>query len=516
MWALGETIVQSLVPDQWVTIPLLLLFIICLLLVLKPKNSKNKGLNLPPGPPKFPIIGNLHLLAGKNPHQALFKLANKYGPAMQLQLGSVPTLIISNADMAREIMQTHDADFCSRPECPGPKKLSYGFLDVAFSPQSQYRTEIRKLFSYELLKVKREETLRTARVIEMNKMVQNLTKLASTAVNLNDHVFTAADAILGQVAFGKNYGAKQFKGQRFQDVITDCMNMLDCFTSEDFYPNKVGRFIDIITGNRAKLERCFKNLDGYFEMVIADHLDPKRPQSESEDLVDVLLRLYREGEGEFKLSMNHVKAILMDTFIGGIDTTSVAIEWTMSEMLMHPNVLKKATAEVRSVAGKNSLIEELDIKQLKYIKCIVKEIFRMHPPAPLLLPREAMKSKKIGKERYDVLEKTRIFVNAWAVGRDPAYWTEPEKFYPERFEDSDVEFKGGHFQFIPFASGRRICPGMAMGTNTVTYVVANLLHCFDWDFPEGVKREDVCMEEEGGVTMHKKTPLIVVPTRRVN
>ncbi|CAM8896708.1 unnamed protein product [Rhodiola kirilowii] len=177
MSAIGDAIVQSLVP-QWVTIPLLLLPIICFLL-LKPKNPKNKGLNLPPGPPpKFPIIGNLHLLAGKNPHQALFKLANKYGPnSMQLQLGSVPTLIISDANMAREIMQTHDADFCSRPECPGPKKLSYGFLDVAFSPQSHYRTEIRKLFSYELLKVKREETLRTARVIEMNKMVQNLTKL---------------------------------------------------------------------------------------------------------------------------------------------------------------------------------------------------------------------------------------------------------------------------------------------------------------------------------------------------
>ncbi|CAM8983098.1 unnamed protein product [Rhodiola kirilowii] len=508
----GEAIVQPLIP-QWLSIPLLLLLPIICLLLLKQKNPKTKGLNLPPGPPTLPLIGNLHLLAGKNPHQALFKLAEIYGPAMLLQLGSVPTLIISNADMAREIMQTHDADFCSRPECPGPKKLSYGFLDVAFAPQSHYRTEMRKLFSYEMLKAKREQSLWTARVHEMTKMVNNLTKLASTAVNLNDHIFTAVDGIIGQVAFGKSYGATQFNGQRFQDVIDECMNMLDSFTAEDFYPNRVGRFIDVLSGYRARLERRFNDLDGYFEMVIADHLDPKRPPPESEDLVDVLLRLSREGEGEFKLSRNHVKSILMDTFIGGIDTTSVAIVWAMSEIFMHPNVLKKATAEVRTVAGKKALVEEPDIKQLKYIKCIVKEIFRMHPSAPLLLPREAMKSKKIGKEKYDVLEKTRIIVNAWAVGRDPAYWTDPDKFYPERFEDSDVEFKGGHFQLIPFASGRRICPGMAMGSTTVTYVVANLLKSFDWEFPEGVKREDVCMEEEGGVTMHKKTPLIIVPTR---
>uniref|UniRef100_A0A7N0TJ76 Cytochrome P450 n=1 Tax=Kalanchoe fedtschenkoi TaxID=63787 RepID=A0A7N0TJ76_KALFE len=503
--------VQPLLPPWWFSLPLLPILILFLLKPKKPKTTKD--LNLPPSPPRLPLIGHLHLLAGKNPHQALFKLAEKYGPAMLLHLGSIPTLIISNADLAKEIMQTHDADFCSRPVSPGTRKLSYGYLDVSFAPQSQYRTEMRKLFSYEMLKAKREQSLWTARVVEMKKMVANLTKLASTAVNLNDHIFTAVDGIIGQVAFGKSYGATQFNGQRFQDVIDECMNMLDSFNFEDFYPNKAGRFLDVLSGYRARLEKRFNDLDGYFEMVIADHLDPKRPPPESEDLVDVLLRLTREGEGDFKLTINHVKSILMDTFIGGIDTTSVAIVWAMSEVFMHPNVLKKATAEVRTVTGKKALVEEQDMKQLKYIKCIVKEIFRMHASAPLLLPREAMKSKKIGKEGYDVLEKTRIIVNAWATGRDPAYWTDPDKFYPERFEDSDVEFKGGHFQFTPFASGRRICPGMAMGSTTVTYVVANMLHCFDWDLPEGVKMEDVCMEEEGGVTMHKKTPLILVPTR---
>ncbi|KAL9661953.1 hypothetical protein QQ045_026781 [Rhodiola kirilowii] len=239
------------------------------------------------------------------------------------------------------------------------------------------------------------------------------------------------------------------------------------------------------------METNFSDLDEYFMMVIHDHLDLKRPRSESEDFVDILLRLSREAEGESRLSMNNIKSLIMvcylpfhthcacntsfpmrffgqDAFVGGVDTTAVSIVWAMAELLTHPNVLEKATAEVRSVAGEKHMVEESDIEQLKYIKCIVKEIFRLHPAAPLLIPHEAINSAKIGK--------------------DMMFWR-----------------KQGSLSMI--------CPGVAMGSDTLTYVLANLLHCFDWEFPKGVRREDVCMEEEGGVSMHKKTPLIVVPTR---
>ncbi|CAM8919734.1 unnamed protein product [Rhodiola kirilowii] len=137
----------------------------------------------------------------------------------------------------------------------------------------------------------------------------------------------------------------------------------------------------------------------------------------------------------------------------------------------------------------------------------------MHPSAPIAPPSRSNEIEKDREGKIRRVAKTRIIVNAWAVGRDPANWSDPEKFYPERFEDSDVEFKGGHFQLIPFASGRRICPGWLWGSTTVTYVVANLLKNFDWEFPEGVKREG-CVHGGGrSVTMHKKTPLIIVPTR---
>uniref|UniRef100_A0A7N1A7A6 Cytochrome P450 n=1 Tax=Kalanchoe fedtschenkoi TaxID=63787 RepID=A0A7N1A7A6_KALFE len=420
-------------------IPLLLIIILSGL-VLRLYGTKSKhGLNLPPTPPALPILGNLHLLSGQNPHQALFKLSRKYGPAMLLQLGSVPTLVVSNAAMAREVLQTHDADFCSRPvQSPGPKKLSYGFLGVAFSPHSPFRTRMRKLLMNELLKEKRERSLWAARVDETNKMIQNLTHQASTPVNLNDHIFRAADGIIGQVAFGKSYGSTQFKGQKLQDVMDQCLSMLNSFTAEDFYPGRAGRLVDIVTGYRARLKRVFSDLDGYYSLVIAEHLDPHRPRPDTEDLVDVLLRLSMEGEGEFKLTMNHIKSLLLDAFVGGIDTTAVSIVWAMAELIMHPDALKRATAEVRSVVGTKTMVEESDMGQLKYIKCVAKEIFRLHPAAPLLIPHEAINSTKIGEEGYDVLEKTRILVNAWAVGRDPAFWTDPDRFYPERSDQITV------------------------------------------------------------------------------
>ncbi|RCV39932.1 hypothetical protein SETIT_9G010800v2 [Setaria italica] len=104
-------------------------------------------------------------------------------------------------------------------------------------------------------------------------------------------------------------------------------------------------------------------------------------------------------------------------------------------------------------------------------------------------------------------------MNVWATGRDPARWDNPEEFNPDRFEGKDVDFNGTHFELVPFGAGRRMCPGMALGVATTEFALANLLYCFNWELPRGVRPEDVSMEEAGGLTVHKKTPVVLVPTR---
>lgn len=184
----------------------------------------------------------------------------------------------------------------------------------------------------------------------------------------------------------------------------------------------------------------------------------------------------------------------------------------MSELMKNPRVMSKLQAEIRTCTlQKPKVLSGDDVAELKYLKMVAKETLRLHPPAPLLLPRETMRHCKLGA--YDVYPKTRIYVNAWAIGRDPKSWRNPDEFYPERFEDTDVNFKGYHFELVPFGAGRRICPGLAMGAANVEYTLANLLYWFDWELPGGMTRDDINMEDEGGLVVHKKIPLCLVPIK---
>ena len=200
--------------------------------------------------------------------------------------------------------------------------------------------------------------------------------------------------------------------------------------------------------------------------------------------------------------------------VGGTETTSNTVEWAMAELMQKPELLAKVREELDAVVGRDAVVEESHLPQLHYLHAVLKETLRLHPALPLLVPRETM--RRITVSGYDVPARTRVFVNAWAIGRDPASWDDPEEFVPERF-DGDVAaasfFNRARFEFLPFGAGRRMCPGIDMGVATTEFTLANLLYCFDWELPEGVRREDVSMEEAGGLTVHKKTPLLLVPTR---
>lgn len=180
----------------------------------------------------------------------------------------------------------------------------------------------------------------------------------------------------------------------------------------------------------------------------------------------------------------------------------------MTELVTHPRILEKVQAEIRSIVGRKKRVSETDLPHLHYMKAVIKEIYRLHPPAPVLLPRESMEEITIGG--YTIPEKTRVFINAWAVGRDPESWNNPKIFEPERFLNCDIDFKGQDFELIPFGAGRRSCPAITFGSATVELGLAQLLHSFDWELPPGIQSRDLDMTEVFGITMHRKYPLIVV------
>lgn len=198
-----------------------------------------------------------------------------------------------------------------------------------------------------------------------------------------------------------------------------------------------------------------------------------------------------------------------DMFTGGSDTAATLINWTMAEMLKDTRVLKKAQAEVREGINRRGKIDEATFEEFSYLKAVIKESLRLHPSVPLLLPRENREAVVING--YDIPVKSRVIVNAWAIGKDPKYWTEPDKFYPERFMDSLIDYKGSNFEYIPFGAGKRICPGMNYGLANTEQVLALLLYHFDWKLPNGMKNEELEMTEEFGITMSRKGDLYLIP-----
>jgi cytochrome P450 len=204
---------------------------------------------------------------------------------------------------------------------------------------------------------------------------------------------------------------------------------------------------------------------------------------------------------------------MQNIFIAGTDTSTAIVVWTMTALMNNPRVMNKVQKEIRNLYKGKDFINEDDIEKLSYLKLVVKETMRLFPPSPLLVPRETIENCNI--DGYEIKPKTLVYVNAWAIGRDPENWEDPEEFYPERFFTSSVDFKGNNFELIPFGSGRRMCPAINMGMLTVELSLANLIHSFDWKLPNDFDKEQVLdTQVKPGITMHKKIDLYLVPKKR--
>lgn len=198
---------------------------------------------------------------------------------------------------------------------------------------------------------------------------------------------------------------------------------------------------------------------------------------------------------------------------GGTESSAVTVEWAISELLKRPEIIKKATEELDRVIGRERWLEEKEIQTLPYIEAIVKETMRLHPVAPMLVPRQTRED--VTFNGYDIPAGTRVFVNVWTIGHDPAVWDNPDEFRPERFLEKSIDVKGHDFELLPFGSGRRMCPGYNLGLKVIQVSLANLLHGFNWRLPDGMKAADLSMEEIFGLSTPKKDPLQAVVEPRL-
>ncbi|XP_042513210.1 cytochrome P450 736A117-like [Macadamia integrifolia] len=508
---------------------LLLCFLLLFVFLFIRNNNRSvgtkKGNNPPPSPWKLPIIGNLHQL-GSLPHRGLHSLAQSHGPLMLLHFGSKPTLVVSSPDAAREILKTHDLIFSSRPDSSFPRRLLYNHKDIAFAPYGEYWRQVRKICVLQLLSMKSVQSFQPVREEETKAMIKNIQKSCSSLpsfsalVDLSEVLLSLTNDITCRVALGKKYGGEEGCGKRFKKMIDEFVYLLGVFNVGDFI-TWLG-WVNYVIGLEERVEKNFAEIDSFLDQVIEDHIHGKRKKNGDhndadgggQDFVDFLLRVQQDETAEITLGRDHLKGIIMDMFSAGTETTSTLLEWTMARLLKHPEVMNEVQKEIRRVAsatGRAYIIED-DIEEMHYLKAVIKETLRLHPPGPLLIPRESTKDAKI--KGYDIPAKTTVIINAWAIGRDPASWDDPEEFKPKRFcnDTSSIDFKGHDFQLIPFGAGRRGCPGTHFASAVVELALANLLHKFDWALPNGANGDALDDTEAPGLSCRLKSPLLAIAT----
>ncbi|KAL8038176.1 hypothetical protein ABFX02_11G087400 [Erythranthe guttata] len=472
-------------------------------------NNHHAKKRLPPSPKKLPVIGNLHQV-GPSPHRSLQSLSTKHGPLMLLRFGRVPVLVVSSADAAREIMKNQDTIFSNRPKLTIPNKIFYGSKDVVFAPYGDYWRKMRGICVNQLMSPKRVQSFRSVREQETCLMVENIGRLSdsNSVVNLSDTLALLANDVLCRVALGRKYSNSD-KGKEFKNMLTEEVEMLGTFCVGDYIPWLA--WIDRVSGLNGRVEKLAKWFDRFLESVLEEHrcIDVG---GTSKDFVDILLEIQQENEkdGSSTIGDDAIKAILLNMFADGTDTTYSVMEWTMAELLKHPNTMAKLQKEVREAAGNKEEITEDDLEKLHYLKAVFKESLRLHVPVPLLVTRESTQDAKV--MGYDVTAGTQVIVNAWSIGRDPLLWKNPEDFNPERFLDNNIDFRGMHFELIPFGAGRRGCPGIAYATVLNELAIAKLVHKFNFDLPDQAKKNDLDVSESAGITAHLKFPLHVVAT----
>ncbi|KAL1331434.1 geraniol 8-hydroxylase isoform X1 [Arachis ipaensis] len=502
---------------DYVSMLLLLSFVLVTIHVLISNLAQKKSLKLPPGPNPFPIIGNI-LDFGNQPHQALAKLSQTYGPIMTMKLGNITTIVISSPQLAKEVLHKRDQIFSNRTIPDSATAHDHHKFSIVWLPPTTQWRSLRKfcatkVFSTQNLDSAEVLALRRKKVRELLDFVKEKSEKGET-LDIGDVCFTTVLNSISNTFFSMDLAHyTSQKSQEFKDVIWGVMEEVGRPNVVDFFP--MFRLLDP-QGARTRQKVYFGKLLNFFDGLVEERLQSRSLRMESKDCKDVLdsvVDLILEGNSE--VTRSHVLHLFLDLFVAGIDTTSSTIEWAMTELVHNSKKLVKVREELEQVLGKGEQqLEESHISKLPFLRAIVKETLRLHPPAPFLVPHRPEDDVELCG--YMVPKNAQILTNVWAMGRDSSVWTNPNEFMPERFLESEIDFKGQNFELIPFGAGRRICPGLPLGFRSIHFVLASLLFEYDWKLPNNVKPEEMDMSEKYGLTLHKAQPLQVIPVSMHN
>ncbi|OWM62768.1 xanthotoxin 5-hydroxylase CYP82C4-like [Punica granatum] len=517
--------------------------LVALLLVLwrsRSRTRSNDEFNLPPEVPgAWPIIGHLHQLRDQVPlARTLASMSDRYGPVFLIRLGVHPAVVISTHESVRECFTTHDRALASRPRSKAGIHLGYNYAAFGFARYGPYWREMRKLTMLELLGPRRLEALRHVQVSEINTLIKGLYDTVITTSDGRDRPIAIGEKkpviisqwlehmtlnVITEMIAGKRYFGSQDRGLTVEGeaahvrrVIKEFMHISGFPAISDLIPYT--GWTDFV-GTVRSMKRIARELDAIVGSWVEEHeqrrvIDGDRRRKEDLDFIDVMLSVIEDNSLLGFSRETIIKATIVNIIVAGSDTTSLNLTWIVSLLLNHKHVLDKAQEELDLRVGRDRWVRDSDIENLPYLQAIIKETLRLYPPGPLSVPHEGEEDCTVNG--YQIPKGTRIFVNVWKLHRDPRVWSHPQTFLPERFLSAGhakgIDASGQHFEFIPFGSGRRVCPGAAFALQVTHLTLARLLQGFDMATPGNAP---VDMTEGLAVTLPKANPVEVILTPRL-
>ncbi|KAL9458797.1 hypothetical protein AB3S75_007636 [Citrus x aurantiifolia] len=477
------------------------------------KSSKANA-KLPPGPRGLPTFT---------------ELSGVYGPIFKIWLGNKLCVVVSSPTLVKQVVCDQDITFSNRDPPIAGTVTTYGGNDIALSNYGPEWKKLRKLFVSKMISnatldacyaLRKQEVKNTIRDLYNNNK-DNIGNGNGKPIDVGELSISTLVRVMQNMLWGQALETREKEITNLGANLAELMVLLGTPNISDIFP-----VLDM-----QGIERRAKKISLWFENIINSGVEQYRnkfsvvkgeeaaarkniERSRNKDFLQLLLELQENDDSASSISMNQLKAVLVDIIVAGTDTTTTMVEWTMAELMQHPQVMKKVQEEFAQAVGMDSCVEEHHLPKLKYLDAVVKETFRLHPALPLLVPRTASKNSNIGG--YTIPNDTNLMLNVWAIHRDPQLWDNPLEFRPERFLNdgiiSNFNYSGNNFQYLPFGSGRRMCAGIALAERMLMLVPASLLHLFEWKLPSGTKLD---LSEKYGIVMRKKEPLIAIPTPRL-
>ncbi|KAL2488494.1 Cytochrome [Forsythia ovata] len=486
-----------------------------------------KRRELPPGPTGFPIFGCLlQMLLNKPTFRWIHSVMDDMNTEIAcIRLGGVHVIPVTSPELAREFLKKQDSTFASRPDCMSGRLSSNGYLTAALTPMGDQWKKMRKVLASNILSPAKHNWLHGKRMEEADNLIRYVYNQCKNSLEAGGlvNVRIAAQQYCGNVIrrliFSKKYfgngkedGGPGSEEEEHVAALFTILAYLYGFSIADYIPwLEIFDFDD----HKAILKKAIASLTKYHDPEIDGRIQmwEKGMIVMEEDILDVLINL-KDSEGALLLTIEEIKALIVEIMIATVDNPSNAIEWALAEMINQPEILKRALEELDIVVGRDRLVQESDATYLKYVKACAREAFRIHPIAPFNVPHVSIEDATVSG--YFIPKGSHVLLSRPGLGRNPRIWEEPLKFKPERHlkdDGSDVVLTDSNLTMLSFSTGRRGCAGVLLGSTMTTMLLARLIHGFTWNAPPDAPNIDLT-ESKSDLLLAK--PLLALAKPRLS